>query len=154
MSGNKSEEIIVPALNINETIKPFLEEITGLSRQANTINHFNPLASRKLIELSRSKTDMRKRYYNQLDDCYKTLEAPVSGPGFTIGFAQTWSTAKGVSAIFKLQDAWKDFESTLDRKTSLIVAMLAMYISVLSLTVSFAPLVLKVVDLVLKVVDP
>ncbi len=146
MSGDKREEITVPALNINDTIKPILEEIIGLSRQAETINHFNPLASRKLIELSRSKKDMRLRYYNQLDDCYRTLEAPVSGPEFVMSFSQTWSTAKGLSAIFKLQDAWRDLESTLDRKTSLTVAMLAIYISVLSLMVSFTPLLLKTVD--------
>jgi hypothetical protein len=148
MSGNQSGRITVPALNINETIKPILEEIIGLSREVEKINYLNPLAPKRLSELSRSKKNMRQRYYDQLDYCYNILGKPVSGPGFAMSFSQEWSTAKGLSAILKLQDAWRDLESTLDRKTSLTVAMLAIYISVLSLAVSVGPLVLR------RIVDP
>jgi len=128
-----------------EKINPLIRDISDLSRQAETINFFNFLIAPKTsYTIHGKKRDVLPRYDECVDYCYKLLEKPYTiGQGSVILYDSSWY---GLTAIFKLQDAWRDLGSTLDRKDSLTLAMLALYVAVVSLVISFVPLFLKATD--------
>jgi len=133
MSEKKANgEIIVPTLNIEKTIDPLCTELRELNHEAEAINIFNPFNALKLRRLSTQKERLQSKYEKEIADCYDCLREPVSGPGSTMAFVQAWSTAKGISAILKLQNIWHELGAVLDRKYAYMFAILAIYVSILS----------------------
>jgi hypothetical protein len=145
MSGNQlTKEDIDNAYKINTTIKPILDDIIVLSRQATSINPFNPLSYIELRKISRRKEDKRLRFYENLDLCYSTLNIEITDGRFAL--TQLQILGKGLVAALKLQDAWRDLGGTLDGKLSLNVAMLAIYVSIISLIIAIIPFLWKAFD--------
>ena len=124
--------ILIPTLNIEKTIEPVYNSIRKLYRKVDSINFLNPLNVVKLQRINTQKKKLQLIYEKKIEDCYSLLIEPVSGPGISMGFFQSWSTAKGSSAIMKLQNAWFELGAVLDRKYSYMLAILALYIAIIS----------------------
>jgi len=138
MPGKKANgELVVPTLNLVKAIDPLCTELLELTREAEAVNVFNPFSAfRSLPPLTRRKDILQSRYDKELAQCYDCLGQAVSGPGWTMGFAQAWSTAKGTSAILRLQDIWNALGAVLDRKYAYSFAILSFYLAIFSLLLS------------------
>ena len=128
----KLDNGIIPTINIEKTIEPVYNSIRKLYRKVDSINILNPLNVVKLQRINTQKKKLQLKYEKQIEECYSLLIEPVSGPAFSLGFTQSWSTAKGSSAILKLQNAWFELGAVLDRKYSYMLAILALYIAIIS----------------------
>jgi len=125
--------IMVPTLKIDELTAPVINKIIDMTSTVGELSILNPLALIKHISLNKEKREARKEYNSVLQKCYDLLKLPVSGPGFVMAQMQSWSTAKGFSAIFEIQDVWREFDSIYDRKLAYFIAIISLYITTLSL---------------------
>ena len=131
--SKSSGSIIIPTLNIENSIEPLVEKIFQITRDTEKVNIMNPFSGlRCLPELSKCKKKIQDEYDHTIKKCYDLLAEPVQGPGMVMAFSQAWSTAKGLSAVTKLQEAWRNVDALLDRKYAYSIAVLSIYIAVIS----------------------
>ena len=126
-------EITIPTLNIESTVKSLCTELHELSGKAESVSIFNTFSAYKLLRrCNKQKEKLRLKYDREIEKCYANLSEPVSGPGFSMAFAQAWSTAKGTAAILKLQSNWYELAAVIDRKYAYAFAIIALYVSIFS----------------------
>lgn len=141
--GKKSSgNIIIPTLNIDDSLAPLAEKIYSATKGAEKVNILDPFSGFfRLNKLSKQKGAIAEEYEIQLKECYDLLKAPVEGPGMAMAFAQSWSTAKGLAAITKLQETWRNLDALVDRKYAYSVAIFSLYIAVASLVLTVLSLI-------------
>jgi hypothetical protein len=146
MTDNNNDSIIVPALNIEEKITPICDILEGLSQKTQKVNILLPIISiLRLNKIKKEQQKLRAEYDNYESKCIEALTTPCSGAGFTLAFIQSWSTAKGLSALIRLKSGWYEIDALIDRKYSFSIATLSLYIALISFIVSmyfglYAPL--------------
>lgn len=132
-----SGTIIIPTLNIEELIQNLVENINKTTKDAEEINILNPFTGFfRLKDVSKQKNGIAEEYDKKLKKCFDLLASPVEGPGMTMSFSQSWSTAKGLSAVIKLQEIWRNLDALIDRKYAYSVAVFSLYIALFSLVLT------------------
>jgi hypothetical protein len=109
--------------------------ITDLSDKAAKINPYIPIISLiKIINIDRLKSELIPEYSEFMGKNYQKMgKTEIGAPGLAAPVLATKITAMELSTILQYRDAWRDLESTLDRRISVSLAMLAVYISIISL---------------------
>ena len=129
-----SGKIIIPTLNTEELIHALVENIGKTTRDAEEINILNPFTGFfRLKVVSKQKNGIAEEYDKKLKKCFDLLASPVEGPGMTMSFCQSWSTAKGLSSVIKLQEVWRNLDALIDRKYAYSIAVFSLYIALFSL---------------------
>jgi len=132
-------EMVIPTLEIEQAVAPLCKEILEVASQAEAANILNPVTTFwRLKKVSRQRERLRPRYDAVVADCHGRLVEPVTGgPGFMLGWAQVWATAKGTSALLKLQSTWAELQAIIDRKYAYTFGVLSLYVAVISLIATF-----------------
>ena len=114
---------------------PLYDRITDLSNRAAEINPYVPVISLiKILDLDRRKSELIPEYNEFMGENYQKMgRTNIAAHGLAAPVLATQITAIELSTILQHKDAWRDLESTLDRKISVSLAILAVYISILSL---------------------
>lgn len=134
---DKKEAINIPNLNSYELVVPICEKLDDLFICGEAIKIWRPFHSyTQLRQLRKKRQELAKNYYLVLQEVYSRLTKPTSGPGFTMAWAQTWSTAMGLAAVTKLQNSWSQFDSVIDRKSTYAIAWVSFYIAIFSMIVT------------------
>lgn len=129
--------IVIPTLNIDELVNPLIDEIRTHINNVDKISIFNSISSYyKLNRVRHAQQEIGTKYDAVISDCYAKISTPVEGPGMVMGFVQSWSFAKGLSAVMRLQSSWAELSSLVDRKYTYSTAVLSMYVAILSLILS------------------
>ena len=128
--------ICVPTLNIENKIQPLLENIEYITKMTENICILCPIGLFKLQKICKQKIHITQEYYKTINECYNLLVSSVKGPGFVMAFTQAWSTAKGLSAIIKLQETWRTLDTLVDRKYTYSIAVLSLYLGIFSILLS------------------
>jgi hypothetical protein len=138
MNHNKKSDgsVIIPTLNIENEIQPLLNDIELVTKVAETICILCPIALVKLQKISKQKLNITHEYYQIINRCYNLLASPVEGAKIAADFAQSWSIAKGLSAIMKLQESWRNLDALIDRKYTYSIAIISLYLGIISVLLS------------------
>lgn len=109
--------------------------ITDLSDKAAKTNPYIPVISLiKILNIDRRKSELIPEYSEFMGKNYQKMgTTKIGAPGLAAPVLATQITAMELSTILQYRDAWRDLESTLDRRISVSLAMLAVYIAIISL---------------------
>lgn len=128
---------IIPTLNLNYEIRPIYKKLSDLNKRVDEINVLIPIIPiLSIVEIRGLKKELEKEYQEALTRCYDLTIDPVESPVIMTGMLQSWSFARGMIAINKLQDQWRELGSNIDRKAAYSFSILSLYIAMLSIAIS------------------
>jgi len=130
-------QVPVAGLGLVEQAEQLAQEINRLSEEADRISVLNPLNILALRRIESKRAVLAPRVGQKLGEALGALRSAVdnaSGP--TAGFLQTWSLGQALAATLLLQNQWYLLVGTLDRKKTLTVAVLSIYLSVPSVLIT------------------
>lgn len=120
-----------------EQAEQLAQEINRLSEEADRISVLNPLNILYLRRIESQRAVLAPQVSQKLKEALGALRAAVDGaPGLRAGFLQTWSLGQALAATLLLQNQWYLLVGTLDRKKTLTVAVLSIYLSVPSVLIT------------------
>ena len=111
--------------------------LNNLTSDVDKISIFNPLSPfLSLPKFLKEKNKIFPEYNKILEEGFNLSSSPVEGPGVAMAFTQSWSTAKGLTSIIKLQEAWRSLDALLDRKYAYSFGIFSLYIAIISLVIT------------------
>jgi hypothetical protein len=127
----------VPGLGLVEQAEQLAQEIHRLSEETDRISVLNPLNILYLRRIESKRAALAPRVSQKLGETLGALRSAVdNAPGQMAGFLQTWSLGQALAATLLLQNQWYLLVGTLDRKKTLTVAVLSIYLSVPSVLIT------------------
>ena len=130
-------EVQVPELGLVEQAEQLAQEINRLSEEADRISVLNPLNILHLRRIESKRAVLAPQVSQKLAEALGALRTAVdNAPGVMAGFLQTWSLGQALAATLLLQNQWYLLVGTLDRKKTLTVAVLSIYLSVPSVLIT------------------
>ena len=135
-------EVQMPQVGLVEQAERLAREINRLSEEADRLSVLNPLNILHLRRLEARRTLLAPQVSQKLGEALGALRTAVDTAPGVPGFLQTWSLGQALAATLLLQNQWYLLVGTLDRKKTLTVAVLSIYLSV--------PSVLKTLGLRLR----
>ena len=126
--------IEIPTLKVEEVHRTLADSIRSLVAQSEGINVLRPIhAATQIRSVAQRKRDIQAQYNQAISDILARTAKPVSGPGFAMGMAQSWSLALGLTTFFRLTSDWNHLGAVVDRKTAFAVASSSVYVALISL---------------------
>jgi hypothetical protein len=130
-------EVQVPEFGLVEQAEQLAQEINRLSQEADKISVLNPLNILHLRRIESKRAILAPRVSQKLGEALGALRTAVdNSPGLMAGVLQTWSLGQALAATLLLQNQWYLLVGTLDRKKTLTVAVLSIYLSVPSVLIT------------------
>ena len=130
-------EVQMPQAGLVEQAERLAREINRLSEEADRLSVLNPLNILNLRRLEARRTLLAPQVSQKLGEALGALRTAVdTAPGLLPGFLQTWSLGQALAATLLLQNQWYLLVGTLDRKKTLTVAVLSIYLSVPSVLIT------------------
>jgi hypothetical protein len=127
----------VPGLGLVEQAEQLAQEINRLSEETDRISVLNPLNILHLRRIEAKRTALAPQVSQKLGEALGALRSAVdTAPGQMAGPLQTWSLGQALAATLLLQNQWYLLVGTLDRKKTLTVAVLSIYLSVPSVLIT------------------
>jgi hypothetical protein len=127
----------VPVYGLVEQAEQLAREISRLSQEADRISVLNPLNILYLRRIESKRAVLAPQVSQKLGEALGAIRAAVdNAPGLRAGFLQTWSLGQALAATLLLQNQWYLLVGTLDRKKTLTVAVLSIYLSVPSVLIT------------------
>jgi hypothetical protein len=127
-------EVQVPEVGLVEQAEQLAQEINRLSQEADRISVLNPLNILRLRCIESKRAILAPRVNQKLGEALGALRTAVdNAPGLIL---QTWSLGQALAATLLLQNQWYLLVGTLDRKKTLTVAVLSIYLSVPSVLIT------------------
>lgn len=126
-----------PEFGLVDQAEQLAQEISRLSEEADRVSVLNPLNILNLRRIESKRALLAPRVSQKLGEALGALRTAVdTAPGLTGGFLQTWSLGQALAATLLLQNQWYLLVGTLDRKKTLTVAVLSIYLSVPSVLIT------------------
>lgn len=120
-----------------EQAEQLAQEINRLSEEADRMSVLNPLNILHLRRIEAKRAALAPEVSQKLGEALGALRAAVdNAPEPMAGFLQTWSLGQALAATLLLQNQWYLLVGTLDRKKTLTVAVLSIYLSVPSVLIT------------------
>lgn len=127
----------VPVSGLVEQAEQLAQEINGLSEEADRISVLNPLNILHLRRIEAKRAALAPEVSQKLGEALGALRAAVGNvPEPMAGLLQTWSLGQALAATLLLQNQWYLLVGTLDRKKTLTIAVLSIYLSVPSVLIT------------------
>ena len=127
-------DVQVPEFGLVEQAEQLAQEINRLSQEADRISVLNPLNLLRLRRIESKRAILAPRVNQKLREALGALRTAVdNAPGLIL---QTWSLGQALAATLLLQNQWYLLVGTLDRKKTLTVAVLSIYLSVPSVLIT------------------
>ena len=127
----------VPVSGLVEQAEQLAQEINGLSEEADRMSVLNPLNILHLRRIEAKRAALAPEVSQKLGEALGALRAAVDNvPEPMAGLLQTWSLGQALAATLLLQNQWYLLVGTLDRKKTLTVAVLSIYLSVPSVLIT------------------
>jgi hypothetical protein len=124
----------VPKVGLVEQAEQLAQEINRLSEEADRISVLNPLNILRLRHIESKRAVLAPRVSQKLGEALGALRTAVdNAPGLIL---QTWSLGQALAATLLLQNQRYLLVGTLDRKKTLTVAVLSIYLSVPSVLIT------------------
>jgi hypothetical protein len=131
------DAVQVSEVGLVEQAEQLAQEINRLSEEADRISVLNPLNILGLRRIESKRAELAPHVSQKLGEALGALRAAVdTTPGPMAGFLQTWSLGQALAATLLLQNQWYLLVGTLDRKKTLTVAVLSIYLSVPSVLIT------------------
>jgi hypothetical protein len=135
--SSQQHQVQVPEFGLVEQAEQLAHEINRLSEQADRISVLNPLNILYLRRIESERAVLAPRVSEKLGEALSALRTAVdNAPGRMDGLLQTWSLGQALAATLLLQNQWYLLVGTLDRKKTLTVAVLSIYLSVPSVLIT------------------
>jgi len=130
-------QVPVPGLGLVEQAEQLAREINRLSEETDRISVLNPFNILYLRRIESKRAVLAPQVTQKLGEALAALRSAVdTAPGQLPGFLQTWSLGQALAATLLLQNQWYLLVGTLDRKKTLTVAVLSIYLSVPSVLIT------------------
>jgi hypothetical protein len=130
-------QVRVPKLELVEQAEQLAQEINRLCEEADRLSVLNPLNILNLRRIESKRALLAARVSQKLREALGALRTAVdTRPGVMAEFLQTWSLGQALAATLLLQNQWYLLIGTLDRKKTLTVAVLSIYLSVPSVLIT------------------
>ena len=130
-------QVQVPEFGLVEQAEQLAREINRLAEEADRISVLNPLNILYLRRIESKRAVLAPQVSRKLGETLRALRTAVdNAPGVMAGFLQTWSLGQALAATLLLQNQWYLLVGTLDRKKTLTVAVLSIYLSVPSVLIT------------------
>jgi hypothetical protein len=120
-----------------EQAERLAREINRLVEEVDRLSVLNPLNILHLRRTESKRMLLAPEVSQKLGEALGALRAAVDPPPeATAGLFQTWSLGQALAATLLLQNQWYLLVGTLDRKKTLTVAVLSIYLSVPSVLIT------------------
>ena len=130
-------EAPAPERGLVEQAERLAQEINRLSEEADRISVLNPFNILYLRRIESKRAVLAPQVSRKLGEALSALRPAVdNAPGLRAGLLQTWSLGQALAATLLLQNQWYLLVGTLDRKKTLTVAVLSIYLSVPSVLIT------------------
>ena len=127
----------VPVSGLVEQAEQLAQKINRLSEEADRMSVLNPLNILHLRRIEAKRAVLAPEVSQKLGEALGALRAAVdNAPEPMARFLQTWSLGQALAATLLLQNQWYLLVGTLDRKKTLTVAVLSIYLSVPSVLIT------------------
>jgi hypothetical protein len=127
----------VPVSGLVEQAEQLAHEINRLSEEADRMSVLNPLNILHLRRIESKRAALAPEVSQKLGEALSALRTAVDkAPEPMAGLLQTWSLGQALAATLLLQNQWYLLVGTLDRKKTLTVAVLSIYLSVPSVLIT------------------
>jgi hypothetical protein len=130
-------QVPVPGVELVEQAEQLTQEIHRLSEETDGISVLNPLNILHLRRIESKRAVLAPQVTQKLGEALGALRRAVdTAPGQLPGVLQTWSLGQALAATLLLQNQWYLLVGTLDRKKTLAVAVLSIYLSIPSVLIT------------------
>jgi hypothetical protein len=135
---DKTGKIYESTLNVDLEVASICAALEKIFSEAEPINVLSPVkAYRTLRSLRQRLTASQPAFQRAMDDCLNKIKQPVEGgPSMDNAWFQGWSLALGLSSVTRLNLAFSNASSTIDRKTAYAMANFSLYIAIISFVVA------------------
>lgn len=130
--------VYAAALHITGRVAPMCKRLGALSTKTEQVNVLNPLSALlRLRETKREFHQLSTEHHTLLTDCLQRLAEPIEGaPNSDIAWIQSFTSARGMVGLFRLNQAHASVSEVLDRKAAYAMAVFSLYVALLSFIVS------------------